>query len=324
MTIITNRHKNQFCRTTKINFGSKILTTPTYFPAISSVEKFHDLYGLLKLLSKSSYPKMLISAYDYYYHFQKYKKIIALLKTYSKKHFLFLDSGGYEHFWLNKKWNRSIYEKLTPEIQSDFYTSFDSHEKLPKVEKFIDDVINDGSLNVSSQYIPIFYSKTPNGLLIQIKKFLKQFPHAINFLAVKEKELGTTIIERSKTILSIRKEIDAIGGEHVLHVLGVGHPTSISLYSYCGADSFDSTDWYNFSLDISTLNLKDISHLPLISNPSPAIVKLKNPLIQTFVNNLDSYSVLMSKIQNMIKTNKLEEYLQKIGISKKILDEIFS
>jgi len=112
MKIRVQRKNKQFCRLTELSFGSKILRTPTYFPAISSVEKFQDIQSLLKFIINSSYPQMLISSFDYHYYFKNDKKIINNLKKYSKNHFLFVDSGGYEKYWINKKWERKVYEKI--------------------------------------------------------------------------------------------------------------------------------------------------------------------------------------------------------------------
>ena len=321
MKIIESK-KNKFNRILDLDFGNKVLTTPTYFPAISSVEKNKHFTDLARLIIKTSYPQMLISSYDYHYYFNS--KLASSINNYNKKCFLFVDSGGYESFWNNsKKWNYQLYEKTIKKIKSDFHTSYDEENDVnKKLEKTFDNIIDGGSLVPSSQYIPIFHAKNSKLLLKLIKVFLAEYPFAISLLAVREKELGSTILERAKTVYSIRKLINSVGGDQVLHVLGAGHPTSISLYAYCGADSFDSTDWYTHLLDIKTCNLREMSQLDIINGISPSVGKIKNQSIRTLVHNLDSYHVLMKKIQAMIKNGNLKKFLSQQGITQKMVSDV--
>lgn len=319
---IIERKKNNSNRILDLDFGEKVLTTPTYFPAISSVEKNKHFTELVNLIIKTSYPQMLISLYDYHYYFNS--KLTSSINKYNIKHFLFVDSGGYESFWNNsKKWNYKLYEKTVKKIKSDFHTSYDEENDInKKLEKTFDDIIDGGSLVPSSQYIPIFHAKNSKSLLKTIKTFLAEYPFAINFLAVREKELGSTILERAKTVYNIRKLIESIGGNQVLHVLGAGHPTSISLYAYCGADSFDSTDWYTRLLDIKTCNLREVSQLDIIDGISPSVGKIKNQDIRTLVHNLDSYHILMKKIQALIKNGDFKKFLLQQNITQKMISDI--
>lgn len=323
MKVTEFRKKKRNNRILQLKFSNKLLTTPTYFPAISSVGKVHNIQTLANLLIKTSYPQMLISAYDY----EKFGKSVSLsIKKYSKNHFLFVDSGGYEKYWHgDKKWDFSSYEKANCKINSDFYTSFDGVFKKVKknyTKNQFNDIIKSGSILPKSQFIPIFHSSNITKLINSIKEFLKKYPNSISFLAVREKECGVTITERAKTISMIRKFIDKEGNDQILHILGVGHPLSLALYSYAGADIFDSTDWYTSTLDIATNSLRDFSHLDLVDSPSPACQRIKDPITKTFIHNLDSYNVLMKKIQAHIKNNKLHQYLLKNKVNKKLLDKI--
>lgn len=319
---IIERKKNNSNRILDLDFGEKVLTTPTYFPAVSSVEKNKNFVDLVNLIIKTSYPQMLISNYDYYHYFNS--KLTLSINKYNKKQFLFVDSGGYESFWNDsKKWDYQLYEKTIKKIKSDFHTSYDKENDIyKKLEKTFDDIIDGGSLVPSSQYIPIFHAKNTKCLLKAIKTFFSEYPFAISFLAVREKELGSTILERAKTVHSIRKLINHVGGDQVLHILGAGHPTSISLYAYCGADSFDSTDWYTHLLDLKTCNLREISQLEIIDGISPSVGKIKNQSIRALTHNLDSYHVLMKKIQALIKNNNLKIFLSQQNITQKMISDI--
>ncbi len=324
MKVSISRKKGKNCRVIKLDFSNKVLSTPTYFPAISSVEKNKKIENLIELIIKSSFPQMLISAFDYHYFFKKNKKLVSSLNKYSKKNFLFVDSGGYESYWNQEKnWKEILYKKTIPKIKSDFHTSYDEeNNSKEKLEKFFDRIIDGGSLFPSSQYIPIFHAENSQTLLETLKTFLSEYPFAINFIAVREKELGFTISERAKTVFQIRKIIDKAGGDQILHVLGAGHPLSIALYSYCGADSFDSTDWFNHTMDMKAGILRDISQLELVSGVSPSVEKIKNPYVRMVVHNLDSYYAYMKKIQAMIKNNTLKQFLNSHKISNQVIKEI--
>ena len=157
MKVTTSRKKGKSCRVIKLDFSNKVLSTPTYFPAISSVEKNKKIENLIELIIKSSFPQMLISAFDYHYFFKKNKKLVSSLNKYSKKNFLFVDSGGYESYWNQEKiWKEVLYKKTIPKIKSDFHTSYDKENNLKeKLDKFFDKIIDGGCNPVVLNFIPV-------------------------------------------------------------------------------------------------------------------------------------------------------------------------
>lgn len=85
----------------------KRLLTPTYFPAVSSYGIKYSFHALVRLLTAYSYPRLLISAYDFHLLDDEKKKWLSReIGEYSKKgSFVFLDSGIYESFWkADAKW----------------------------------------------------------------------------------------------------------------------------------------------------------------------------------------------------------------------------
>lgn len=328
MSIAISHETESQSRILSIKFPQKQLLTPTYFPAISSIETKHDINDLVTLINESAYPQMLISAYDYHYRLSKNKKIKNIINNYSKNgNLLFVDSGGYERFWeKNKIWNFNMYKKTISKINSNFYTSLDvvdsSSIKKSNYEKFFKKIIDAGIILESSQYVSIFHADTNVKLVKIIEEFLKVFPYALNYFAVRERELGLTIKERAKTIFKIRSLLNKNGGKQILHVLGAGHPTSIALYAYCGADSFDSTDWSRFTIDIESLGLRDFSHLELLDCPCKSCTKVSNPIIKTLLHNLDMYHAYMEKIRRHIQKNSLKELLFQNKIDESFIKSI--
>ena len=327
MSVEISHQTETHSRIIKIEFKNKSLKTPTYFPAISSIETKYQTRDLITLLSNSAYPQMLISAYDYYYHLSKEKNLKKIINNYSNKgNFLFVDSGGYESFWIKRKeWNFNIYKKTISKIDSDFYTSLDDKNEPKSIsdyEKFFRKIINAGIILSTSQYLPIFQADSSTRLIEIIARFLKAYPSALRYFAIRERECGTTIVERAKTIFEIRNLLDEEGNRQILHVLGAGHPLSIALYSHCGADSFDSTDWYRYALDLEYLTFRDFSHLEIMDCPCKACTKISDPVTKTLLHNLDMYSTLMIKIQRHIQKDSMKEFLLQSNISEDFLFEI--
>lgn len=321
-------HQTDLCaRVMGIKFQNKQLFTPMFFPAISSIETKFKVDDLVYLITNSAYPQMLISAYDYNYHLNKNKKLRNVINEYSRKgNFLFVDSGGYESFWEKKrKWNFGIYKKTISKINSDFYTSLDGIKKssyTAEFEKFFRKIISLGSILSKSQYIPIFHADSNVKLITLIKKFLEAYPAALRCIAIRERECGVTISERAKTIFKIRTLLNAQGNSQILHILGAGNPLSITLYSYFGADSFDSTDWVRFTLDPKRLILRDLTQLEIMECKCKACTKISDPLFRTLLHNLNTYNMIMSRIQKHIQNNSLREFLIQNGLSNSFLNKI--
>ena len=318
------KSKNNKSRIIKLTSSGKTIETPTFFPAISSIGTAHDIRSLMQLIMKSSFPQVLISAYDYDKNLKKDKKLLSAINNFSKNHVIFVDSGGFEKYWKkDNKWNQTNYEKIMIKIPSDYYTSFDTEFNSKIIEKkLFQNIIKSGLLLPTSQYLPIFHSNSPRKIIELIKKFIKTYDNAIGFIAIREKECGNTIQERCKTIYEIRKIIDSINGNQLIHVLGTGNPLSIALYSYSGADIFDSTDWSRFVFDFKNNILRDKSHLELLNCPCRACKKIKNFHSKVLLHNLDSYLAFMQQIRMMIKQSKLKKFLIKNGIEKKLLSDL--
>ncbi|MDE2588555.1 MAG: hypothetical protein KGL95_02660, partial [Patescibacteria group bacterium] len=172
-------HQADLCaRVMGIKFQNKQLFTPMFFPAISSIETKFKVDDLVYLITNSTYPQMLISAYDYNYHLNKNKKLRNIINEYSRKgNFLFVDSGGYESFWEKKrKWNFEIYKKTVAKINSDFYTNLDWSDKSSRTvdyEKFFRKIISSRTILSTSQYIPIFHGDSNIKLIKLINEFLE-------------------------------------------------------------------------------------------------------------------------------------------------------
>ena len=107
-----------------------------------------------------------------------------------------------------------------------------------------------------------------------------------------------------------------------LHILGCGNPISMTLFSYAGADSFDSVDWSRWTINPKTLQFADLDHLPLI-NCQCKICKRKklDPISRTLLHNLLFYKKFMDNLRSNIAKNNGLEFLDDY-LDRKILSKI--
>ena len=331
MSLNIFRQEGFFARYTKFQLPRKSLETPVYFPAISSSGNDKTI-NYVKFLMDIKHPTMLISAYDFFHIFESNSSLVTKINNYPNNgNFLFVDSGGYEKKWnSDEDWDFEVYKKTMRKINADIYTSLDLMEPKVKRDVSFDRIKKSYTIKPTSQFMPIFDGSTPESLIKNIETFLTKFSSqfSLNFLTIREKDCGTTLTEKASTIFKIRKIIDGINGNHILHVLGCGHPLNMALYSYYGADSFDSRDWYQKTLDTERLLLRDFAHLELINCKcktckSPKSKKL-DPYSLTVTHNITGYLDFIKKIQKLIKKNQLKDFLLSNGIDNEKMKKIQS
>jgi len=324
MRFETFRKKDTHARSVTLRSSNKAMITPTYFPAVSTLGTDISI-KLVKYLIQTEFPCMLISAYDYYHLYETDSSLTRKINNYSTNgKFLLVDSGGYEQKWNDdKEWNFKIYQSTLNKINTDFYTSLDI-EVLGQKKSYIFKSIIDsyGVLSGDVQFLPIFDGNTPKDLVKNIETFLDEHPDFIQFITIREKNCGVTLSERANTVYKIRQLIDDNGEEQVIHILGCGNPLSISLYAFCGADSFDSRDWYLKTLDTELMLLRDFSHLELMNCKCKTCkIERENLYTKTILHNITGYLELMKTLQKCIKNNTLNDFLLKY-VTKDLLTKI--
>jgi len=311
-----------------IRFPTKTLSTPAYFPSVSSFAT-DQVDNYVKFLIKLGHRYLLISAYDYFHYFESKTNLANKINHHSASgRFLFVDSGGYEQRWNDDPgWNFDLYKKTVSKINADFYCSLD-HIDIASDSNRFKKIIDSYAILRDSQFVPIFDGNSTQNLIQNIKDFLINWQqYALRFIGVRERDLGTTISEKASTICKIRKIIDEHGNDQMLHILGCGHPLNMAVFCYCGADIFDSRDWYLKTVDINNLSLRDFSHLELLNCKCKACISskkiwLKKPYAVTVYHNITAYIRLINLLQKYIKSNKLHQFLLKKDVSRELISKI--
>lgn len=317
-------------RVTEVSLNQKTLITPTYFPAVSSYGTKYLFHSLVRLLIVYSYPRVLVSAYDLHFLPEKEKKLLLQeISEYSKKgSFVFLDSGVYESSWRNDlEWTYDLYKALISQVGFDFYSSFDVLlSGKNKTEEFEEEtfktILASYSLSSGWGFVPILHGSNPDQLISLVAKFVKTYPDLCDIIAVAERDCGKDIVEKARTIKKIRRILNENNRRRILHILGCGNPISLILFSYYGADMFDSLDWIKYVIDRRRLTINDFSHLKLIDCNCSICSGVKRDYTETvLLHNLLFYQDYMSRIRSLIRKDEIFEFIiQHIGqgILKKI------
>lgn len=313
-------------RVCELKQQGKTLSTPTYFPAISSYGiKLPPSY-LIYLLSNFSYPRVLVSAYDIFHSKGPEKKALySALKKYDKlvrrrnQGFLFLDSGIYESSWYNDpSWGIATYKDLVSKVKFDFYSSLDI---LPKgkgkksLKKFqtqtFSNIVESRNLTNKGELVAILHGIHPDHLLLMVTEFVATQHDLCNIIAVPERDCGEGILEKAQTIMAIRKALDKSDSPKLLHLLGCGNPLSVLLYSFCGVDFFDSLDWYEHLAEPNTLAINDFYQLDLLDCKCKACDRhAKGEYTdRALLHNLFFYQKFMENIRSMIRDNEILSFL---------------
>lgn len=314
--LIKRTHKRSFY----IDTGKKIIDTPFFFPAISSVKTNFSIEEYLSLIQKIRYPGFLVSSYDISYSDKDKKtEILKIVSEATEGNFLtLLDSGHYEAFWYhNNTWSFKMLESILSNISIDFCFSYDIFwDDKKKREEYLKDTITSiaktAGMQKNGTTIPLLHSEPdcfPN--------FVQKVVEGINpeVIAVPERELGAGIFERATTVREIRKALDDTNRQIPLHLLGTGNPISILIYSICGADLYDGLEWCQTVVNPETGHLFHFTQKDLLDCDCKAC-KLKEIAypMQTMAHNLLFYEEFIETIRSAIQEGEearlLDKYLK--------------
>lgn len=298
----------------KIESHRKVLKTPFFFPAISTIKTNYKVYDYIDLLRKVSYPGFLISAYDIF-NDQKRDSLIKDISKVTEEHQItFMDSGNYEAYWNNdSNWTFKQFESILKDVNVDFCFSFDILWEGGDIKQHVKKTIKYTAMTAGIQKlgttIPIIHSNPEN-----FPKMVKEVVEGINpqIIGVTERELGASLFERAENLKKIRDEVDKIRTELPIHLLGTGNPTSLLVYTLCGADLFDALEWCKNVVNPENGHLYHFVQKDLVRCGCKACTKEDVPYhLQTMSHNLLFYEKFTEEIRHAIEKEKLSTLLSK-------------
>lgn len=343
----------------------KSLKLPNFIFSLSSHETQvspKDGVELFKFLEPDA---CLISAYDVYHYIKdknrkksdKERFLDSIGKIQKSSSVLILDSGNYEAYRKNNRysidnkrgWKNEHFLEVFRMITPDIAFSYDELEPYGEIDDIANNIIEnyyknkeaigedtilcpiihlpDNTTNVSANKANNELMKCASQLAVKISSELKPI-----MIAIPERELGSGIKERAKTVQHIREALNGLSRYYPLHLLGTGNPITMVAMAAAGADSFDGLEWCRTVADYDSGCLFHFQHFDLFKKlyinklySQLNRVIIKNPdasyITQVAVYNIDFFNHWVKIMQNMIETNQAE-YLLKSTIPN-IGGEIF-
>lgn len=260
---MAKRKNNTLARSSEIPIpGGGTLVTPLLVPSFSSKgfgvsgngdsEIYHYFNVAAEILTES----MLVSAYDIAHGFlpQMVQPITDIT---------FVDSGGYETSDIQdlsavfrnpvekKEWKKEdlkrVYDNWSNDVPAVFVNYDDADLRCG---------INDQIEAAEDLLLPyrhqlkalLIKPETKTQTLIKTENVVANIKKLRNFdiIGFTEKELGGSLIDRMKTIASIRLAMDDESLTQPIHIFGSLDPVSSPLYFLAGAEIFDGLTWLRF------------------------------------------------------------------------------
>ena len=288
------------------------------------------------MLVNLRHPLFLISAYDIHYcldnkskpeKFEKERQDIndSLKEAYNNGQAIVLDSGNYESYWKLDNWTKRRYWMCLKDCYYHFAFCFDKRgQQIGNKDKQI--IINEVERSALDDYpkckgtiLPIVHAKTADLPEVTYEVVKRLYPVMI---AVVERELGDGIVERAKTLITIRRLLNTTGQYFPIHLLGTGNPLSILIYVMCGADSFDGVEWCRTTVDFDTGKLYHFQHREMFKKQTDyhKNTELSYTAV-TLAHNLAFYLEWMEKIRNSLDSGKMRSFAKKY-LTQEILDNL--
>lgn len=313
-------------RPLSIRAGRMLL--PAVFMSVSSYETRLEPEDAVSLARVFGARSVLISAYDCS------SKIIAEELTFGARKdalsdlhksgaLILMDSGNYEATRKDdKSWKREDYAEVLATVPHDIACAFDllpaPADPAQHFDALVAGVRRDATYT-SAPIVPIVHSpRLGTGgydlqYLPQLLCDLAKDLHPL-FIAVPERELGEGLIERLRTMQTIRQALDTLPFYQPVHLLGTGNPWSIATLAAAGADSFDGLEWCRVIVDRDTQRLNHFQHYDMfaaqtaVSDITAALTG--DPAVpfawRAALHNLDYYADLTNQLQSYASTGGLE------------------
>lgn len=237
--------------------GVLVERTPLLVPAFSS-KGFPEIAKILEYSSELITGPILVSAYDLYHK--------HINPPFDFSPLIFLDSGGYEASRdleppdLGEKehvpgaWrpehHREVLEAWNPLVPS-VVTSYDHPSEPLPIEAQIERARHIAPNRNDVLREILLKPETEGSKRVKTSNVIKHI-HALaefDLIGITEKEIGSSLIERMKSIGLIRMALDRAGLNIPIHLFGNLDPITTPMYFLVGADVFDGLSWLRFAFE---------------------------------------------------------------------------
>lgn len=324
-------NQNRAPRLWQLAVNGKTLELPSFAFSVSSHDTALQPDTALKLAQSAEPEVVLGSAFDVLN--VKYGKSLAAALSYSQKTstFVFLDSGNYEAYRLQRKpWssNSKHFHTAYRRVKCDIAFCHDKITDRRGPKSIADEVIGlverDRKATKTNAIAPIIHAPRrrngdyePDVLPEACRRVAEETRPPL--LAVAERELGHGIIKRAGTVRAIREALNGLSWYQPLHLLGTGNPKSIAILAAAGGDSFDGLEWCRTVIDRTSYGLHHYQHYEFYSGQKTSIqnefirLALDDPSmtypLKVALHNLGFFSEIIRDIRAKVREGTISTLL---------------
>jgi hypothetical protein len=300
-------------RMLKLKIGERALPLPVYFPSISSVKTALQPQDYMQVLSSlvGLNGQYLVSAFDLAAHTQSTDTATLLQTSRDAGAVILMDSGNYESFWKNaqREWLQPAFHQILVDFPCDLAFGFDEQRPPADFSEHVALLVArwrvDQAVAGACTVVPIIHAEASD---LPALCSVVASQTGVPMLAVAERRLGDGVIDRSRSVLAIRNELNKLDRYVVLHLLGTGNPISIALYSAMGADSFDGLEWCQTVVDHETGLLYHLSQADFFATQTHWAETGLSFQARTLAHNLEFYASWMQRLRAAIANGTVIDF----------------
>lgn len=303
------------------------IALPAKFLSISSHETRLDPLPAVQAAQLSGAQTILVSAYDT--HPSRCAAALPkLLSDYRQSGgIVLLDSGNYEASRRgDKAWCVERLWEALEFIPPDMAFCFDEFNVPKPINQIIDNVVSAAQRDqvyTSAKMLPIVHTSRRDDGSYDFDK-LPQIIRGVasrlrpEIVAVPERELGSGLIQRARTVRAIRQALNELDVYQPIHLLGTGNPWSIITLTAAGADTFDGLEWCRTVVDHDSGRLHHDQHYDFFSfqdgrEPSTILAEVaRNPHInfagKVAFHNIFYFLRFTRELRAAVSSGTLEEF----------------
>ncbi len=298
------------------------LELPAFFFAVSSHETRLEPAAALRALDMFGAQTILASAYDTGRGAPK--ALVKILEHRRRRgSTILLDSGNYEKTRRNDaNWTFEAFKAALQVTPHDLAFAFDVLDPKGDASKVASAAIKAASRTArltTAPIIPIVHlprlkdggyrTDLAGPVMRHVAQVLKP-----PLLAIPERELGSGVFERTRTMANIRSALKGLGRYQAVHVLGAGDPIGLALLSAAGADSFDGLEWCRYAFDGENARPHHFQlfelfgyQAELAASPvaaSAAVDPAVSYTTKAVMHNLDFYTTWLGELRSALQNEK--------------------
>ena len=305
-------------RATDLSFGDCTVSLPCFVPSVSSVKCPLPPVAYVEILAAVQHSQFLVSAYDVAHASPEEREQFERLMSEADDSgcVVFLDSGNYERYWkADPVWTARCFREVAASLNYTLGFCYDNLQPADSPAAIARDVVKRvlADQGCATPIIaPIVHGPRESLAEATCRVAMALSPRIV---AVPERRLGDGVLQRMRTLRSLRRSLDAALEYYCpIHLLGTGDPLSIAAYAFAGADSFDGLEWCRSIIDHEDGRLRHFHHWELVRyQTSWGMSEGMSYAVSAIMHNLTFYSAFMADLRGAIENGDRWTFLRRFA-----------